>query len=572
MFSYDTAKIRDGHFRERFSAKWAEIQAVRKANRFVTYATNHDLFEELKEIYQENLKAYQTYYEANLRRYNHALKELEKAEGHIHPIRYKNIQKLIQQAGQKLETEDYQTNAAASEILTDFNKLIEAARAEYTGWEKQLTVFRLRLKEIMTDVWAEDFAALKASYQATKSRLQGELLPHLPIVADEEKIQTAIKNRAVDVNNLKRKLRRHSQMLKAVDEVEGKYYSKADFISLGSGLLRRRNMRLAINAMAILLLLSLAGLIIWYAPQWYNRHADQQDWVAAQSENTIEAYKDYLENHPEGTFIIQADSALMAVDSGSLNGLIDSRENVFDYTGKLEKLAPMGTGIGVFADGSVYEGEWIDGKRMGKGKWILPDSSIYNGNWKNDTRQGWGVMEYEDGRLYRGTWHADTFHGKGTLIYPDSSIYQGDWVSGQRNGSGTWQSADGLRYEGSWKDDQCHGSGTLLTAKGMRYIGNWQNGLLEGEVKQEWPSGMLFQGIMKAGKKQGRGSVNWPGGGAFSGTWVADTINGRGKFVSRFRNEYTGVWKGTLDGIILYDGQGNVFKKGKIQDGIFLGE
>ena len=572
MVSYDTAKIRDRLFRERFHAKWAEIQAVRKANRFVTYATRQELFEELKAIYDENLEAYHTHYEANLRRYNHACQELEKLENWIHPIRYRSAEKLLQQAAQKLEADSYETNEKARQILTDFNNRIAAAKTEYTDWEKQLTTYRLRLKEVMNDIWSEDYVELKADFQYTKSRFQGDLLPHLPIGADEEKIQTAIKNRVADVNDLKRKLRRHSSLLKKVDEVEGKYYSKAAFLDLASGLRRRRNLILARNALAIILFISLAGLIIWYAPRMYNQYTDEQDWFAAQLENNIEAYREYLDGHPGGAFRFQADSALMAVDSGSLKGLLDNHNRTFDYTGEIDKLIPDGNGQAKFADGSVYAGEWAEGTRTGKGTCIFADSSVYNGNWQADTRQGWGVMKYTDGRVYRGIWHADTYHGKGTLIYPDSSIYQGEWVQGQRDGYGIWESSEGLRYDGNWKVGQYNGHGILQSAEGIRFTGNWEYGLLQGEIKQDWPSGMIFQGNMQAGKKQGQGSITWPEGGAFTVHWEADTISGRGTFVSRFRDEYTGIWKGTLDRIILYDGQGNVFKKGKIENGMFMGE
>lgn len=37
-----------------------------------------------------------------------------------------------------------------------------------------------------------------------------------------------------------------------------------------------------------------------------------------------------------------------------------------------------------YPDGTVYKGEWLNGKKHGKGELITRDGFIYHGIWNND--------------------------------------------------------------------------------------------------------------------------------------------------------------------------------------------
>ena len=54
-------------------------------------------------------------------------------------------------------------------------------------------------------------------------------------------------------------------------------------------------------------------------------------------------------------------------------------------------------------DGSLYEGEVVDGKPHGKGKQILTNGSIYEGDFADGKRHGKGKMAYP-GRVEEGEW------------------------------------------------------------------------------------------------------------------------------------------------------------------------
>ncbi len=52
--------------------------------------------------------------------------------------------------------------------------------------------------------------------------------------------------------------------------------------------------------------------------------------------------------------------------------------------------------------GSVYHGQWFEGKRNGRGKLVWPDGSIYEGGWQEDMSNGKGRLIHSDGDVYEG--------------------------------------------------------------------------------------------------------------------------------------------------------------------------
>ncbi len=68
------------------------------------------------------------------------------------------------------------------------------------------------------------------------------------------------------------------------------------------------------------------------------------------------------------------------------------------------------TGIGVYTykDGSVWKGEFKNGKAFGKGICKYADGRKYEGYWKNNVPQGEGVMYMKNGEIYGGEWNAGT--------------------------------------------------------------------------------------------------------------------------------------------------------------------
>jgi len=110
----------------------------------------------------------------------------------------------------------------------------------------------------------------------------------------------------------------------------------------------------------------------------------------------------------------------------------------------------------------------------GQGTFSYPDGSVYVGQWNNGKLDGQGTFSHADGSVYVGQWkdnmkNGDRFDGQGTHTYPDGSKYVGRWKNSMRNGRGTYIRPDGSQYTGQWKNDKLIGEGILITADGNRF-------------------------------------------------------------------------------------------------------
>ena len=82
------------------------------------------------------------------------------------------------------------------------------------------------------------------------------------------------------------------------------------------------------------------------------------------------------------------------------------------------------------------------------------DGSVYEGNFVNGKPEGKGTMKYVGGASYIGEWHYGLREGEGTWNYPDGGSYIGSWVRGRRHGRGTLNKKGGTVIVGEWKDDR----------------------------------------------------------------------------------------------------------------------
>ena len=55
-----------------------------------------------------------------------------------------------------------------------------------------------------------------------------------------------------------------------------------------------------------------------------------------------------------------------------------------------------------WADGSAYEGSWLDNKIHGFGEYRWKDGRVYQGDWLDSQMNGTGILQWPDGRCYEG--------------------------------------------------------------------------------------------------------------------------------------------------------------------------
>ncbi|OJJ16007.1 hypothetical protein BKI52_35130 [marine bacterium AO1-C] len=100
----------------------------------------------------------------------------------------------------------------------------------------------------------------------------------------------------------------------------------------------------------------------------------------------------------------------------------------------------------------------------------------YVGNVKDKKANGQGVGLYKNGSRYEGTWKNNMHHGVGTLYWPDGEYYEGSFQLDQRQGLGTYHWPSGDRFVGEWKEDKRNGLGTFYKKNGKVVAkGIWKN-------------------------------------------------------------------------------------------------
>lgn len=154
-----------------------------------------------------------------------------------------------------------------------------------------------------------------------------------------------------------------------------------------------------------------------------------------------------------------------------------------------------------YADGSVYTGEVVNGKRHGKGRLTWPSGDTYEGDFTNDI-----------------------IHGKGKYTYADGTAFEGEWRDGKRTGWGKYIWPNGSRFEGELVNEVIHGRGKYIFNNGNVYEGEWRDGKRTGKGKLTWGKnslypGDVYEGDFVDGKRTGIGTYTYADGRIKSGRW-----------------------------------------------------
>lgn len=547
MSAFEAHTLRDKTYRKQFEQKLEELRAVRKQHTFISYATNRQLFAELQVIYDNNLKDYTLCYLDNVRAFEALKNQIQEPGSKIHQARQQELQQRLTQIGQQLEAEDYDINAGSKKLIETSAEQLETYRKEYANWEADLAAYRMQLKQVMNQVWSEQFEVYKRAYQQHKSEVMGTQLPTEAIQLAPAAVKPAIEERATETARLLKKAARTPRFLAAAEAFRDSYASYEAFQQLERDIdhaLRNRS-RVRTGIVAVVLALLLAGG--YFGPGLYRTHNEDNAWVAAQTENTFIAYQQYLQTYPEGQYVQEAQNAQLLLDYGSIPDFTDINGESFAYEGDLEQALPEGKGTAIYVNGDRYEGEWQGGIRTGLGTLEKANGDVYEGMWKFGHPEGKGTQKFANGDDYSGDWKAGLFHGRGTLNFADGGFYDGQWVKGKQEGRGTFQSAEGLKYTGEWKGGMRNGEGTQDYANGSTYVGKWE-----------------------ADQRSGYGTLYFPDRSQFSGQWLADRIGGKGTYISKLREEFVGSWEGSPEEITLRDPTGRVVRQGKWEGGLFL--
>lgn len=196
-----------------------------------------------------------------------------------------------------------------------------------------------------------------------------------------------------------------------------------------------------------------------------------------------------------------------------------------------------------FSDGSVYEGEWKDGRMNGRGKRSCFNGQIYEGEWKDGRASGSGKVTFPIGGNYEGEWRDGCKNGRGKMTFPSGLVYEGEWKDGKENGQGKAIWPDGTFYVGDWRDGKRDGSCKMTLSSGLVYEGEWKGVKENGRGKTTWPNGSIYEGEYKDGKANGRGKMASSDGLVYEGEWRQGNANGSGTASWSDGRVYEGEWK-----------------------------
>ena len=202
----------------------------------------------------------------------------------------------------------------------------------------------------------------------------------------------------------------------------------------------------------------------------------------------------------------------------------------------------------------VYEGNWLRKKlKHGPGREIYPDGTMFVGNFREGKANGKGRLVKPDGVVYEGEFKNGQANGKGTLYKKNGAKYEGDFRDDMQDGKGTETWEDGTYYEGYYSKNKKHGSGKLVWSQNNYYLGEFKNNLMEGAGEYRWSDGKVYKGSWKQGKMHGKGEFNWPNGSTYKGNYAEDLKHGKGKMSWKDGRVYDGHWKeGLQHGEALY--------------------
>mmetsp|Transcript_7257 Transcript_7257/g.14866 ORF Transcript_7257/g.14866 Transcript_7257/m.14866 type:complete len:725 (-) Transcript_7257:162-2336(-) len=163
------------------------------------------------------------------------------------------------------------------------------------------------------------------------------------------------------------------------------------------------------------------------------------------------------------------------------------------YTGSISNTTGMPHGFGRLEydkAGRWYEGDWRHGRWTGQGRLSNGDGDFYEGGLKSDHKHGGGVMKFADGRIFEGEYiNGQMVEGK--MTYQDGSTYTGGWVDGMRHGRGRCVFTDQSVYEGEFREGEFFGFGKMSWSDGGWYEGEWYNGEMQGYGKEIRPDGSM---------------------------------------------------------------------------------
>ncbi|MBA3722008.1 MAG: hypothetical protein H0W88_06370 [Parachlamydiaceae bacterium] len=302
----------------------------------------------------------------------------------------------------------------------------------------------------------------------------------------------------------------------------------------------------------------------------------------------------------EGTHTLPNSKVLKGeFKNGMLNGkgktshiikdVIKNKEEFVEGTFVNNKLC--GTGSKTLFNGDKQIGEFLDDNLNGEAEVIHADAYISKGTYQNNILfNGKGRQINPNGTIYEGEILDGLLNGKGKAIISDIT-YEGTFIKSKMNGEGKAMRNNGMIVaEGHFKDNLLHGPNCRKEEAGIEYFGNFVNGrltgkdgtsigrgvecegvflegLLHGKGVRKTPDGTIYDGIFRYGKLNGKGTVTFLNGTVLDGFFKDDCLHGEDGTKTFIDGD---IFHGRFEGNNMLNGQGTIkTAAGEVHVGVF---
>ena len=228
------------------------------------------------------------------------------------------------------------------------------------------------------------------------------------------------------------------------------------------------------------------------------------------------------------------------------------------YQGGWVNRYPEGRGTMTFADGATWTGSWKRGHPIDKfgeiienlfpGKEVdIEEDNIQSGCLKGNCKNGEGIYAYADGSKYEGQFVNGQIDGNGTFFFVNGDKYIGGFKKGHSHGKGTFFNIDGTKVSGDWDKGEYLGNPVIQSGSEGCIDGDCDNGsgtyVFEGgEAK--------YVGSFKNEMAHGKGVIYYSNGEKYSGSWAYDSFFGVGTLHTLDGAKVKGWWvKGNYMGL-----------------------
>ncbi len=220
-----------------------------------------------------------------------------------------------------------------------------------------------------------------------------------------------------------------------------------------------------------------------------------------------------------------------------------------------------------FSNGSIYEGEIVQGQFNGYGElsfsynWRIAGDFL-NGNIKN------GKI-YDENKLliFEGEFNEDTSFKSGTRYYENGDIYKGEFLDGLTDGYGIYKYENGDILEGEFENGFIF-NGRIEYKSGIIYEGEMENMIPHGIGTKMIFENTVYEGSFLNGAMDGYGTIFYGNGNKFIGEFKDNHIEGKGTYSFKDNSKWEGSFKKNINGRLVLTEGIKYNKHGEIEEEI----